>query len=525
MSVYINKNSLPFLKQIEEISSQVNQKTNVGYTLDKRVATFVLGLKLLNDAATFATTKGTKAVCAATTLSSAIMDLLEGNIFKATLLGASGLKETYDLFMKDGTFEGIKALLKDNQAGLEIASEILTFNDVVLKQTAEGVTSMGKNLIEVHKDLSRLKQLSDEGKEELRKEKIGVIELYQSADKEYVLAQKNYQKGQKQAQAANHYFNKTIQGFSKIYALAQKEGAQISEAIKIAEKMQRNCEKAQKNLQECMHYQEQANIHSHRANEIYRNASFKAGSLLGKVEIVLSEIQEINNEAQRKVELTQQQNDQLAEKVNSLQKNNFHLIQVNEKLQENNQQLMGEVSEQFGLTSILMGAIPGAIAGANLGLVGGVAGGVVGLEVVHNRHKIARKTADWLFGIKKESLVTFDLGQKVAYKFDDNSSGFWGRYIQKRGSETVGTIAVQLGNNEIFEMRFDLKNKTLVKDADMKALKDILAERIATRQMPAKECLDIIRSLEKMNIASRAVISPENSFLYLLKNQCLAQPN
>lgn len=531
MSVLVNKISPLSASQISQAQPSVPSSKSVieiGNTLDKRVTAFVVGLKLLNDAATFAAKKGTKAVCAATTLSAAMRGLYEGNVLQAAVLGAAGLKETYDLLMKDGSLAEIQRLLKENQAGLEVTSEILNFNKVVLKQASDGVDSIGKNLTSVEKDLSKIEQLSDEGRQELREEKKAIIKNYKSANKEYALAQNNFKKSQHYAERANFYFNETIQGFNKIYKLAQTEGAQISDAIIIAEEMQKNCEKAQKKLQLCMEYQDFARAHSDKANEIYRDASTKYGRLMGKTEDLLVQINKINEKAQVKIKEAQQQKDELAEKVGRLQTNNSVLVQLNEKLLENNNRLIEEAAnaEPYGLTSIIAGAIPGAILGNAFGVTGGIVGGYVGLEVVHNRHKLARKTADWLFGIKKETPVTFAKGDKVACKFDDHSSGYWGRYIGKKASQSVGTIALKFGENEFFEMRFNLNDKNIVSDADLKKLSDLLTEKARTG-LSHEKCMEFLSALEELRIDPKSsidskpkpVISKDNSFFYMLKNK------
>ncbi len=526
MATLISTNPLLQPLQAPQTQTSSSKKAEVGSTLEKRIAAFVVGLKLLNDAATFATKKGTKAVCAATTLSSALSGLMEGNLLKASCLGVSGLKETYDLLMRDGTLKGIKSLLRENQAGLDVTKEILGYNKLVLKQTSEGVDSIGQHLSSIEKDLDKIEKLSDQGRKDLKEEKKAVIELYKSADAEYALAQKNFQTSQANAQEANVYFNKTVKGFSKIYKLAQKDGAQLSEAVKIAEKMQKNCEKAQKRMQQCMASQEKAKGHSDKAHETYRQASLNYGQIIGKAEMALSKIQEINNKAQEKVENAQRKQTELAEKVGILQKNNNILYQVNEDLLDNNRRLMVETQnmETYSLLDTI-GAITGAVAGqVLLGPAGGVAGGVMGLELVHHRNKIARKTGDWLFGIKEETSLIFAAAQKAAWKFDDFSSGCFGRYWHKRSSATLGRIALKLGEKEIFELKFNLKEKKIVKDADLYILKDVLAKKVAFNELSPAECLDFIKSLEEMKIGSSktGVISNGHSIFYMLKDQCKA---
>lgn len=506
-----------------ENKSTANQ---VGNHIGHKVTTLVVGLKLLNDMTTFAAKKGTKAVCAFTTLSGAFSALMSGNIPSAMIMGVSGLKETYDLLMKDGSLQKIQELLKDNQAGLEITNEILNFNQVVLNQATEGVSSIGKSLSSINQDLYKLQQTSDEGRQIIVEGKKEVVQLYVSADKAYKKAEKYYLMSQSYAKEADEYFNKTMEGFNKIFEAAHTEGAQISDILRMAEKMQKHCEKAQRKLHVCMQYQELAIKKTEAANETYRSASFKSGEVLGKAAKIVEEISDVTTQAQKQVKAAQEEQQKLVKNVQDLRDNNEALLKVNTKLLDNNKQMVTEaenMAEHFGFASMILGGVPGALAGQLIGGTPGLAVGLMaGAKVAHHRNKIARKVADWLFGIKKESSVSFAPGQKIASKFDDHSSGFYGRYLKKRESKTVGTLAIKVGHEQVFEMRFNVKGKNLVKDADLKTLKDILEQKVNSQEMSSEECLEIIHSLEKMRVGSRAVM-PENEPFFLLFKQSLAK--
>ncbi len=526
MTFAANKNAPFLLSQTSQVQSCVlpsSSKIEVGNTLDKRIAGIIVGLKFLNDAAAFVSKKGTKALCAAVTLKAAFSELMKGDVFGASVLGVAGLKETYELLMKNGSLKEIQALLKENKAGLELTSEILGFNKLTLQQTAVGVESISKSLASLEQDLCKIGSLSDAGLSELRKEKQHVIGLYKQANKDYSLAQLAYKKSEKSGQEADEYFDKTLKGFNGIYQLAQKEGTELSDVIKIAEKMQKNCEKAKHKLQKCLSYQEQAKAYSDQANENYRLATMQAGQLIGKVENCLGNIQRLNGQAQGTVAEAQQQTEKLAEKVKQLKGNNDVLERVNERLIENNSRIIDDVDsyENYGMASIILGAIPAAMIGNAVGGPAvGLVSGVAGLKTLHNRNIIARKVGDWLFSIKTETAVIFAAAQKAAFKFDDNSSGFWGRYVNKTSSQTVGTIALQLGEKEIFEMRFNLKDKNIVKDADLNQLKNTLSLKLSSGEISKEECLKHIQSLEAMKIGSKPVISTANPYFYMLKTEC-----
>lgn len=520
MSVSVGYKSYPSQISQNQNSVPQNSKVEVGKVLDKRITAFVMGIKFLNETITIASKKGTRAICAATTFGAAVSGMLEGNVLKSMFLGAVSLKETYDLLMKDGTLEGIKTLLKENQAGLELTDEILQFNKLILNQASTEVSSITKNLSSLEKDLHQVNELSDLGRQELKSEKEVLIVQYHEANQEYALAQNFFRKSQKNAEKANLFFDEMMKGFGQIYELSQKEVAEISQAVKIAEDMQKNCIEAQKKMKKCVDYQELAKKHADSANEMYRHASMCYGNLLGKTESLLLQINEKNSEAQKKLQEAQKQNEAHSKNVEQLNNNNAELIKVNERLLENNAQLIDEANavHSYGLTSIICGAIPGALAGNSFGPGGAVVGGVAGLEAVHNRHAIARKTADWLFGIKEETAIDFSSGQKLAYKFDDHSSGYFGRYFFRRASKTVGTIALKISENEHFKMRFNLNEKHFVKDADLKELSNLLAEKLRSNELSIAECMEIIKSLEELTIHSKSV-AKENSHFYLLKNR------
>jgi len=60
--------------------------------------------------------------------------------------------------------------------------------------------------------------------------------------------------------------------------------------------------------------------------------------------------------------------------------------------------------------------------------------------------------------IKFYSEIDFQENQRVNWKFNDHSSGFYGRYFGQRAPKAVGSIALRFSNEERFTMRFNMIN-------------------------------------------------------------------
>jgi hypothetical protein len=499
-----------------------NPGKQVGTILKQQVGNLLFGLKAF-EAMGSVYEKGPQAVCILFSLGQAVKELSENNIVKAASLGVVSVKAAMDLFSKNGSLAEMQKLLKENQAGLELAGEILSFNEILLKQVTTGVQSVDECLASVQNDLSKIEQLSDKNLEELKNGKKEVSTLYLKAGQEYTLAQKEFNKAKEFAAEANRYFSKTLEGFTEIYKLAKTEGAELSDVIKIAEEMEKNCVQAQEIMQQSTQAQEKARIYSNNAHKVYQEASTQSGYLIAKTELALSDIHKATEQAQQQVKEAQEQNVKLVETVDELTGNQEALVSLNKRLLANQLRMAREANNirSYGIVDVMSAVAGAAVVAASSGVIMGIGAGVIALEASRHRDLVADKVKDFAFGKNQEKPLTFSAGQIAAWKFDDNSTGFWGRYQQK-SSKTVGSIGIQLNPRETINFRFDLNQPHAVTDATLMDLKNTLERKLVTNEMTAKECLEIIQSLEKMKVGPKfkSVLSSDCPYFFLLKHQC-----
>lgn len=405
--------------------------------------------------------------------------------------------------------DNVTSLLQDAQSGLTMIQTLEAANDQSLSNVKQNLDTASQYVQNLGKKIEEIEHIADYGLQQLIAKKAEAATLYREANQLFAEAQKSFTTSQDKLGIANSLFKKTLAGFSELSSIANsKQGSpeeKLNQFVEIARKMCFQCQIAKQTM-------DGSNGLLSQGQELLNQAiakqmeAYGAASAATNMSQMTLEQQKVHNQSMKNykqgldsvVAETQKEIGRIEERRKVVQEINSDVLSDLERAEELAQ-------DKFGYTSLILGTAIGGPLGLGYGPLGGLAGVTAGVKVVHDlrntHYQSVRKVCDYLFGVKveekKESLT--DNKRPVVLKFDEVSSGTWGRYVQKRPSKTVGEVRINLDSEEL-SLRFNLNNKNRIAKRDLIKLQKRLLEELKAGSLTPAHCLEIISQLKAMEI-------------------------
>lgn len=512
------------------MSSLVQRSNVAGTTICNQLNTIVATAVALQIATETLTNHGARLFCAGATVLAGLGNLTQGNVISGTTMTVTGAREVYSIFKAADNTQEIARLLNDASAGVKMIQTLEEANSQSFNLVKSNLTMVKQNVKSLKSQLEKIEAVAAAGSAEVNQKKAEATKLYREAEELYKESYAHFKTCKKRFNKSNELFSKALVNFAPLYAAAHStEGdpkARLSQFIKLAQNIQRQCEAGQKVLGDGSKILDSA---LEKLNEAVAKQSLAAEKTGEAIESAQAHLQLIQAKAANK-QLTEDSEKKINEmfgEIKQIERRNADKGNLLNKVQSNVKEANERANEALtSFEAAVGGGLGGLWGGAVAGAPGAIAGAYAGAKIMHNRRAIGSKIFDWAFSVKNESKPVMPSTLGINFSFDKYSSGILGRILQKQ-SWTVGQIAVNLGNNEYMQLKFDLSAKDHVGDNDLFNLQNRMMEKLKNGEITHRDCLKIINELKTSEICrgdydkvTCGFIREDNPFFNELKTIC-----
>jgi hypothetical protein len=493
----------------------------VGQYICQRVEQIYLTAAALHKLAQLTVNKGGHIVCATATLLGGLGSVYKGDVMTGGSLVAVAARELYNIFNQNKT--DIQRLLQDASAGIDMIKTLEQANQQSFVNVDNNLIFVRQSVIDLEKRLKDINHLATQGSEEVEVQKKIAMALYEEASGLFNCTQDVFKQSKNKYETCNDQFTKALNQIGELVQLAQEEKGHFKDRseqfVELSKKIHNDCTTAKGTLEDGNQSFNQGLFLLSQALLKFNQATFEAGKANEMAQTALEKIK-----ARAQIEQScQKQIKNIQEELSVVKSRSKNIQAIADDAQKDISDAQKVAETQFTLAEIVVGGGGGAIIGAVFsgGLAAG-AGAVGGTVAFHNRQKIG----ELLFGKDPEPIPAKPSSTNpVTYKHNERSSGFWGRYVEKRGSFTKGKIAIDLGDEEVRYIKYNLNNRHKLSKKDLRFLYLRLSNKLSCKTEYAQTCLSVLHKLETLAIDRgdrhkpvRGFISSKDPYFADLKN-------
>ena len=494
----------------------------VGAYICKRMEQVVTTAVALRKLSEMTINHGGHLVCIATTLCAGLGSIYNGDFFTGGAITAVAAREAYNLLSEDKT--DVQQLLQDASAGIDMIKTLEQANQKSFENVDGNLNLVSQNMLNLEERLNDIRLLATQENKEIEEQKEKTLLLYQQAHALFTQTHQILNQSKQQIGTSNDQFAEALNQIGDLVELAQEEEGDFKDRAEqfaeLSQQIYKDCTQAKETLEQGNQALNQGLSLLNGALIKFNEATFEAGIASHMVNTAMEKIKDraqVEENCHNKI-------DEIRTELNEVKLRNQDIQAISDEVQADINEAKRKSEEKFGLASVILGGGLGAMFGAVAsGGTAAAAGAVTGTVAYHNREKIG----DFLFGKDPEPVPAKPTNMEpVTFKFNDKSSGFWGRYIAKRPSFTKGKVSIDLANGEILTFKYDLNAKHKVAKNDLRNLFEKLSKLLNEDPQYAGACLNILNKLETKMIdrgdrhrPSRGFISAKDPYFADLKRR------
>ncbi len=469
----------------------------------------------------FTATKGGHLACAAVTIGVGLQSLYNGDLVTGAGLAAVGAREAFGLLTT--TQKDVQRLLSDASAGMGMIQTLEAANKKSFESMESHLDVVSKKIVDAEQRLSDIKQLATHGSRKVQKQKELALKSFQNANELFEQAEFELLRSQNKISRSSAQFTQALSGLDQLVTLAQSTEGDFKERAAqfkdLAEKVHQECTEAKTVLDKGNEGLDRGIALLQQAQEQFSLAEFEAGKAMAIADSKFKKIaKRAKIESSAKTEV-----DSIKSEVSEVKERCQNISDIAKEAQENVDEAADLLGEKFGMASLILGGGGGALVGALIGPWSAAGGAILGAEAYHNRETIG----NIIFGKDEEPVPAKPTNvNPVTFEFNSKSSGFFGRYISKRQSYTLGKVAIEIDANTTFNFDFDLNAKRKISLKDLQKLQNVLSEKLDAKEITPQHCLNVLTKLETLTIdrgdshkKTTGFIKSNDAFFATLKRQ------
>jgi hypothetical protein len=484
----------------------VQEKKSSGLkTIQENLEFYIAATVLLQKAAKKAVYKGVDLTCGLAAVIKGLGLTFSGGLTAGFTLPTglaitgAGVYKIYEALSSKNP-EELQSILQDASANIQMFQALGEMNEATLKTASKGLEIIKQDVSELNQRLDTVKSIATQGEKETKKFKKESRELYKKSQKIFEKSQQQFLLSQKSMEKSQILFSKAMKSFSELIELGKQKGdwkGKTDQFVKLSKQAYNLFLNAQKELQTAQKALQDGLDTQSEANAIREKAAFAMGKAMTLAEEKFKQIQEkakSNPTVIAKIEAVQ-------ENVKEALDRNNDQMQIAKEAQDKVDEALAIDATKFGMMSMIFGVAAGFGAGATgFGALTAIPTGIGVAKAMHHRNQIARGVEVIVGGYEAPNdCQAPGQAQPVTFAFDKKSSGWYGRYWQKRSSQTVGNIQIDLGF-KAFNFRFDLNQKRALRDVDTFALQKALLEGLKNGKISTAKAREVMNFLETTTI-------------------------
>lgn len=443
---------------------------------------------------------GCSVACLVTGLSTLYSGEVSGVV--PTVLGA---KELYNLSHRKETTT-LQKLLNEIHADVDMVKMIEEGQQKSYEMIDANLSLIKKDVTTLYDQLDQIKELNTNGLESLTKEKHLAYEQGVRAKQAYQQAIDLFFEAKSVFGNSKEVYGKCAQYFRSIQEIATQEGQDVSiqerldSLLKIVEVANKECLQGKQQLDQADQKLMDAMKAFARAITLKDQAITLMARTVQSAEDTFHlnlEKAQYTKDCQRRVEETKKQLEEVKEKSEDV-------MRLLDEMAVDVKRAKVEAANKLDPSDVVVGIGAGVVLAPVLGSVSAIATGVTAAYAWHNGTSIAKTTQkvfNYFRGTSNPAPQPMANEEILQVHFQERSSGYFGAWIKRRGSFTLGTIPINLGNGHIQELPFDLNQKDypVAKEHLFSLYKTLFTKTKEGSLSPAR-CKDILDKLENVQL-------------------------
>lgn len=488
-----------------------------GTTLLNRAETIFNKTKELRSFVQSASAHPMRAGCSIVSLLVGLGSLLTGDLFSGTVATICGAKELWNLSHPD-SIAGLERLFNDIHADVGMIHTLEEANQESCRTVQSNLGLISQGVTTLHNQLDSIAKINADGLSNVQNKKTEALEQNAAAITEYEKATKLFQSAQEKLTQSQTQYGQCGQFFTTIDRLAKNEDPNVTVQEKIDALLQaagsasEACrtgktllDTAALDLAYALDALQRADTLKDRATTAFAQATQMAEDALQAG----AERTAYTHECQQTIEATQQE-------MSRIQLRSQQIISLILDLRDDINAAKAEAQGRFGLTEVSAGIAVAAVMVPPLGLTYGAITGFSAMFAVRNTPTISSAASavyNYVMGIEVPLPEPMQESELIRAEFSETSSGYWGYYVKRTPSTTVGTIQVNLGRNHVIALPFNLNQRDKIAKADLLGLFHVLTLSVTNGSLTPLRCLEILNQLETITMDRGPLNSAQRGFI------------
>ncbi len=439
-----------------------------------------------------------RAGCAAICMGVGVYELLSGNYVSGAIATGSAALEISHLF-QDGSSSDLRRAFEDIDADVGIIQELQDANAVSYQTIQQQLDVVDEGVKDLQKELAAIVTLHGEGLSDFEEKRRETALLNQEATQAYEKASLLFQNAKEKMAVSKDSYHKCKQVFDEIQQIVadfhETEETQVAvkKLMDAAGKASLFCDEGKDGLDESYDLMRQAFEQLQTAHGLKDKAKQSADRLMQKAEDSLRFLVE-------KKELMQTCSEAIGkaqQELGKAQKRHEQIMKLIEALKRDIR-IARELAESRWTTTELASGMGAAVCFASAGPLSAVVIGGAAAYAVHHRASLfstASSIYHWALGTVEPLKKPMEESECLRMEFSETSSGYWGYFIERRPSVTVGMVHIRLGEGEIHSLPFDVRREDKISKLDMLELFQLMNTQIAEGNLQPERCLTILDQL------------------------------
>jgi tetratricopeptide (TPR) repeat protein len=500
-----------FYKQPEAVNPETARQ--LGATVSDRAEQIYKQTVTVRDLLSNASANPARFGCSVVALMSGLSGVYSGNLWTGTIATAAGAKELYNL-CTTGNTSTLHRLLSDINADVDMIKTLEEGQQQSFRVVEDNLNLIHGDLNTLYGKLDQIKQLSDHGLDSITKGKERATEIGSGAKEAYREALQLFKEAKEVFSSSKKTYKECSWSFEQIQKIAKMEGShltaqeKIDALVKVAGEASTHCQKGKYEL-------DAADRLFSQAMEAFAKASNLKDQSIEEISKVIQSAEDTLKANEEKAQYTKEslkRLDTAQKEVQEVKERAKDVMRLLNEMSDDVRKAKNEADKKLDPSDVVVGVGTGIFL-SSMGSFTALAVGVTAAYAWHNGTTIAdttKKIHNYFSGKTVPPKQPMGADEVVRVTMDEHSSGYYGSWFKKRGSNTLGTLDVNLPG-EVVQFRIDLnQNDYPVSKEDLFTLYKKMFTQLKEGTLSPEGCEKVLNQLHQVKIDRGGLHEPVN---------------
>ncbi len=510
-----NSLSRSLILELQKVEAEQGMTSNVaklGSTLQMRAENIYAQTKGIRNLAQNAYHNPTRFGCSTVALTLGLSSIYNGDLFTGGAVAFLGAKELYNQ-CGGGDNSTLQRLLSDIDADVDMVRSLEEGQQKSYELIDGNLKLIQGDVEALYTKLDEIRNLNVNGRQALDNAKSKAIGKALDAKEAYRKALQLFSEAKESFAASRKIYDECARQFQSIKQIAKEPDTQMSimermdSLVSIAEEANDNCSSGKEKLDDADNKFSLAMTALTEASklkdEVIEMTSKAVQSAQDTLQAGIEKV-EYTTECKERLEATQKELDEVKERSKDV-------MRLLDEMSEDIKNAKAEAVKKLDPSDVFVGVGAGILL-APLGTVSALAIGVTSAYAWHNGATVTettKKVYNYFFSTPQPVVTPVSEEEVLRVKLQETSSGYYGSWVKKRQSYTVGTVEINIGKDEVMQFNFDLNNKQYpISKEDLLSLYSRMFSKLKEGSLEPAHCKSILQRLQT-EVISRGGLNPD----------------